>query len=109
MSSPVGGATGVKRFALFPSHGQPGLAPWRLALVTVFQCMEGLTDRYAADSVRDRLGWQYPRSLGLTDPGLAHTLFSELRSRLVEDHAGKRLVDPRRRRCERGGRLSSDG
>jgi hypothetical protein len=30
---------------LFPTHGQPALAPWRLALVTVFQFMEGLTDR----------------------------------------------------------------
>ncbi len=30
---------------LFPTHGQPAEAPWRLALVTVFQFMEGLTDR----------------------------------------------------------------
>src|SRR6266581_3922207 len=40
---------------LFPTHGQPAFAPWRLALVTVFQFMEGLTDRQAADAVRDRL------------------------------------------------------
>jgi transposase len=33
---------------LFPTHGQPAFAPWRLALVTVFQFMEGLTDRQAA-------------------------------------------------------------
>ncbi len=40
-----------KAFAdLFPSHGQPALAPWRLALVTVFQFMEGLTDRQAIRS-----------------------------------------------------------
>jgi len=38
---------------LFPTHGQPAEAPWRLALVTVFQFMEGLTDRQAADAVRD--------------------------------------------------------
>lgn len=42
---------------LFPSHGQPAFAPWRLALVTVFQFMEGLTDRQTADAVRDRLAW----------------------------------------------------
>lgn len=41
--------------ALFPTHGQPGLAPWRLALVTVLQFMEHLTDRQAADAVRGRL------------------------------------------------------
>ncbi len=34
---------------LFPTHGQPAFAPWRLALVTVFQFLEGLTDRQAAD------------------------------------------------------------
>jgi transposase len=44
---------------LFPTHGQPALAPWRLALVTLFQFMEGLTDRQTADAVRDRLAWKY--------------------------------------------------
>ena len=34
---------------LFPTHGQPASAPWRLALVSVFQFMENLTDRQAAD------------------------------------------------------------
>lgn len=41
--------------ALFPTRGQPALAPWRLALVTVLQFMENLTDRQAADAVRGRL------------------------------------------------------
>ncbi len=30
--------------ALFPTHGQPGLAPWRVALVTIRQYAEGLSD-----------------------------------------------------------------
>ena len=30
--------------ALFSSIGQPALAPWGLALVTVFQFLEGLSD-----------------------------------------------------------------
>jgi transposase len=30
---------------LYPKRGQPGLAPWRLALVTVFQFLENLSDR----------------------------------------------------------------
>jgi len=33
---------------LFPTHGQPALAAWRLAPVTLFQFLEGLTDRQAA-------------------------------------------------------------
>lgn len=34
--------------ALFPSRGQPAEAPGRLALVTIMQFAEGLTDRAAA-------------------------------------------------------------
>jgi len=36
--------------ALFPAHGQPAEAPWRLALVTIFQFIDGLSDRAAADA-----------------------------------------------------------
>lgn len=30
---------------LFPVYGQPALPPWRLALVTLLPCAEGLSDR----------------------------------------------------------------
>src|SRR5262245_66050433 len=59
---------------LFPTHGQPAEAPWRLALVTVLQFMEHLTDRQAADAVRRCLDWKYSLSLDLTDPGFDHTV-----------------------------------
>jgi transposase len=78
---------------LFPTHGQPALAPWRLALVTVFQFLEGLTDRQAAFAVRDRLAWKYALSLELADPGFDHSVLSEFRSRLVQGHAEQRLLD----------------
>ncbi len=94
---------------LFPTHGQPALAPWRLALVTVFQFLEGLTDRQAADAVRDRLAWKYALSLELTDPGFDHTVLSEFRSRLVEGHAEQRLLDLLLERCREGGWLKARG
>ncbi len=50
---------------LFPTHGQPAEAPWRLAFVTVLQFMEHLTDRQAADAVRDRLAWKYVAPPGI--------------------------------------------
>jgi hypothetical protein len=53
---------------LYPSHGQPAQAPWRLALVTVFQFQEGLSERQAAEAVRARIDWKYALSLELTDP-----------------------------------------
>jgi len=87
---------------LFPTHGQTACAPWRLALVTIFQFMEGLTDRQAADAVRDRLTWKYALSLELTDAGFDHTVLSEFRSRLVEGHAEQRLLDLLLLRCREG-------
>ena len=33
--------------SLFSLRGQPALAPWRLALITIMQFVEGLTDRQA--------------------------------------------------------------
>ncbi len=40
---------------LFPSRGQPAEVPWRLALVTVLQFAENLSDRRAAEAVRGRI------------------------------------------------------
>src|SRR2546430_1858550 len=80
---------------LFPTHGQPALAPWRLALVTIFQFIEGLTDRQEALAVRDRLAWKYALSLELCDAGSDHTVLSSVRSRLVEGKAEQRLLDLR--------------
>jgi hypothetical protein len=59
---------------LFPDRGQPVSTSWRLALVTVFQCMENLTDRQAADAVRSRLDGKDALSLELIDPGFHHTV-----------------------------------
>src|SRR5947209_8269487 len=94
---------------LFPTHGQPAEAPWRLALVTVFQFMEHLTDRQAADAVRRCLDWKYALSLELTDSGFDHTVLSEFRSRLVEGHAERRLLDLLLERCREGGWLKAGG
>jgi transposase len=54
---------------LYPARGQPSLPPWRLALVTVFQFLEHLSDRQAADAVRGRIDWKYALRLELTDAG----------------------------------------
>ena len=66
---------------LFPSSGQPALSPWRLALVTIMQYAENLTDRQAADAVRSRIDWKYALGLQLTDCGFNFSVLSEFRSR----------------------------
>jgi transposase len=78
---------------LFPRRGQPAMAPWRLALVTIMQFAEGLSDRQAADAVRARIDWKYALSLELADPGFDASVLSEFRSRLLEGGAERLLFD----------------
>jgi transposase len=44
---------------LFEVRGRPAIAPWRLALVTVMQFSEELSDRQAAEAVRARIDWNF--------------------------------------------------
>jgi transposase len=64
-------------------RGAPGISPAQLAMVTVLQYAENLTDRQAADAVRGRLDWKYCLGLGLDDDGFDFSVLSEFRSRLV--------------------------
>lgn len=73
--------------SLFPNNGQPALAPWRLALVTIMQFSEGLSDRDAADAVRGHIDWKYALSLELEDSGFDFSVLSEFRARLVAGHS----------------------
>jgi len=89
-----------ERFApLFPTQGQPAEAPWRLALVLVFQFAENLTDRQAADAVRGRIDVKYLLGLELADDGFDHTVLSEFRSRIVAGGAEHLLLDALLEHC----------
>src|SRR5690348_2254326 len=95
--------------ALFPVRAQPAESPWRLALVTVCQFAEGLSDRQAAEAVRRRSDWKYALSLELTDPGFDHTVLSEFRSRLLSGKAEGLLLDTLRARVRERGLLKARG
>ena len=95
--------------ALFPTRGQPAEAPARLALVTVLQCAEGLSDRQAADAVRGRIDWEYVLGLELTDPGFDHTVLSEFRTRLLAGGAERLLLDTLLTRLRAQGLLNPRG
>src|SRR6516164_8709405 len=69
--------------AAFGIWGRPGWSPSRLALVTVLQRAENLTDRQAAEAVRTRIDWQYLLGLALDDPGFDHTVQAEFRGRVA--------------------------
>jgi len=94
---------------LFMSRGQPAETPWRLALVTIMQYGEGLTDRQAADAVRTRIDWKYVLSLELTDTGFDFSVLCEFRGRLLAHGAERRLFDLWLEKCRERGWIKARG
>src|SRR5438128_3510139 len=95
--------------ALFPLVGQPGLPPWRLALVTIGQFRENLADRQAAEAVRARIDWKYLLGWDLTDAGFDFSALSEFRDRLLAGSAAEHVLDKLLERCRALGLLTARG
>ncbi|MFD7616814.1 transposase [Streptomyces sp. NPDC059802] len=53
----------------YPRDGKPGLSPAQLATVSVLQFLLELSDRQAAESVRNRIDFKYAMGMELEDPG----------------------------------------
>jgi transposase len=85
---------------LYPTLGQPAESPGRLALITILQYLEDLSDRQAAEAVRSRIDWKYILGLNLDDPGFDYSVLSEFRQRLLEGKAEAILLDKLLDRCE---------
>ncbi|WP_405848879.1 transposase [Streptomyces sp. NBC_01518] len=95
---------------LYPSDGKPGLSPGQLALVSVLQFAENLSDRAAADAVRTRIDWKYALGLELEDPGFDHSVLCEFRARLAEqDGAADQLLQLMLDRLVEAGLLKAGG
>src|SRR6266498_1066371 len=54
---------------------------------------EALSDRQAAEAVRDKLSWKYALGLGLGDPGFDASVLSEFRTRVVTHGLEERVLD----------------
>jgi len=90
---------------LYPALGQPAESPGRLALITIMQYLEDLSDRQAADAVRSRIDWKYMLGLSLEDPGFDFSVLSEFRQRLLQGEAETLLLEKLLERCETLGLL----
>ncbi|WP_176737983.1 transposase [Micromonospora inyonensis] len=95
--------------AAFGVRGRPGWSPSRLALVTVLQRVENLTDRQAAEAARNRLDWQYLLGLPLDDPGFDHTVLAEFRTRVADAGLEHLVLDALLTRLAEAGLLSAGG
>jgi transposase len=110
MRDELGAVYDDRMFAsLYPARGRPAHSPWRLALVTVLQFTEGLSDRRAADAVRGRIDWKYALGLELTDPGFDFSVLCEFRTRLVVGRLEQALLDAMLARLRERGLLKARG
>jgi|SRR5664279_1242287 len=94
---------------LYAQDGQPALNPWRLALVSVMQFAENLSDRQAAEAVRARIDWKYALSMELTDTGFHYSVLSEFRTRLIQGGIEQVLLDRLLERCKQRGWIKVRG
>ena len=95
--------------AAFGIRGRPGWPPSRLALVTVLQRAEKLTDRLAAGAVRARLDWKYLLGLSLDDPGFDHTVLAEFRGKAAEAGLEQVVLDALLERLVSAGLVKAGG
>ncbi len=84
---------------LYPRLGQPAESPGHLALITVMQYVENLSDRQAAEAVRSRIDWKYMLGLKLEDPGFDFSVLSEFRQRLLQGGVESLLLETLVVRC----------
>ena len=94
---------------LYPECGQPAYPPWRLALITLMQFRESLSDRQAAEAVRARIDWKYLLGLELSDPGFDHSVLCEFRARLLAGRAEEQLLERVLESCRELGLLKARG
>jgi transposase len=94
---------------LFGRRGKPGESPGRLALVTLLQFAEDLTDREAADAVRTRIDWKYALGLELDDVGFHYSALCKFRARLLEGGVATQLFEQLLSILKERGLLSAQG
>jgi transposase len=89
--------------------GQSALSPGQLALITIMQFAEGLSDRQTAEAVRARLDWKYALGLELTDCGFDFSVLSEFRARLLTWGREHQLLDELLEQCQQQGWIKTRG
>jgi transposase len=94
---------------LFHIEGRPAIDPARLALITVIQFAENLSDERMADAVRSRIDLKYLLALPLDWSGFDASVLSEFRTRLIQGQAESVLFERLLERFRSHGLLKARG
>lgn len=94
---------------LFSAEGRAAEDPARLAVITILQFAEHLSDEQAANAVRSRIDWKYLLALPLEDAGFDPSVLSEFRTRLIQGNAEHLLFETFLTTCRDAGLLRARG
>ena len=79
---------------LFAADGRRSVPPMIVAVVTVLQRLEGLSDREAVDRFTFDVRWKYAAGgLDFDHPGFVHTVLVDFRARLATSDRPTRIFD----------------
>jgi len=79
---------------LFPSgRGRPSVPADVIASTMVLQALEGLSDRQAADALRQNIAWKVAAGLAIDAAGIHPTVLTYWRNRLRESSRPERIFD----------------
>ena len=78
---------------MYSDLGRGGICPMVLALVTVFQFLENIPDRVAAQCVVTRIDWKYALHAPLSWKGFHYSDLCNFRRRLIENGAERLVFD----------------
>jgi transposase len=78
---------------LYHKEGKPALSPVLLSFVTVFQALDNLPDRKAAEALEINLKWKYALHLALDAGSFDPSVLCEFRQRLIQHSAEAQVFD----------------
>lgn len=79
--------------SMYSNTGRPSVNPIILSFVTIFQFLEEIPDRIAAENVMMRLDWKYALHLPLDNPGFHYSDLCNFRKRLAKHGREALLFD----------------
>jgi len=75
------------------SRGRPSVPAEVIATTMILQALEGLSDRQAADALRQNIAWKVAAGLAIDDLGIHYSVLTYWRTRLRESERPERIFD----------------